>query len=104
MWDSASGFSTFALDIERPINEDKRLVQRCTIDFLRLRFDYRSVTYIDGKTSLAIRFAFITCKAQLCMSKALSMASLSALSMAASKSALLRVFASLNVIPLSILV
>ena len=65
MWDSASGFSTFALDIERPINEDKRLVQRCTIDFLRLRFDYRSGTYIDGKTPFAIRFAFIACKAEL---------------------------------------
>ena len=71
MWDSASGFSTFALDIERPINEDKRLVQRCTIDFLRLRFDYRSGTYIDGKTPFAIRFAFIACKAELCIVESL---------------------------------
>lgn len=71
MWDSASPFWTFALDIQRPINEDKRLVQRCTIDFLGLGFDYRSGAYIDGKTSFAIRFAFIACKAPLCIVESL---------------------------------
>ena len=71
MWDSASRFSTFALDIQRPINEDKRLVQSCTINLLRLSFNYRSGTYIDGKTSFAIRFAFIACKAELCIVESL---------------------------------
>ena len=71
MWDSASRFSTFALDIQRPVNEDKRLVQSCTINFLRLSFNYRSRTYIDGKTSFAIRFAFIACKAELCIVESL---------------------------------
>ena len=71
MWDSASRFSLFALDIKRPINEDKRLVQRCTIDFLGLGFEYGPGTYIDGKMSFAIRFAFIACKARLCIVESL---------------------------------
>lgn len=69
--DSASVFWMFALDIERPINEDKRLVQRCAIDLLRLGLEYRSGTYIDGKTSFAIRFALVACKAELCIIKSL---------------------------------
>src|SRR3954447_20886946 len=71
MSDSASRFWAFALDIQCPINEDQRLVQRGTIYFLRLRFEYRSGTDINGKASFAIWFAFIACKAPLCIVESL---------------------------------
>ena len=71
MQNSASVLWMFALNIQRPINEDKRLVQRCTIDLLRSGSKYRSRTYVDGKTPFAIRFAFIACKARLCIVESL---------------------------------
>ena len=71
MMNSASMFWVLALDIQRPIDEDKRLVQRCAIDLLRLGSKNRSGTYIDGETSFAIRFTFIACKAGLSIVKSL---------------------------------
>ena len=68
---SASVFWVLAFDIQRPIDEDKRLVQRGTVDLLRWGFEYRSRAYVDGETSFAIRFAFIPCKAGLSIVKSL---------------------------------